>query len=225
MDRTRVRRLAATIAADLRAAGIAGIRSYPELAAIDALPPWLFDEAVQLSQRSSLLRKDPEHYGPLFSPDTPRDLDYVWPVRSPAVIERELRKEENARRRAPSGLPTSWCRRGSEPERSAVRRSSAAGRHASRRRSGRPSGCERRPASSAVLRDRPAGEGRSARYGITPSILLGQRKARPRRLQALNAARSRELTCRSIASRARPRGPGSGCPDWGQRARGATSVN
>jgi hypothetical protein len=64
------------------------------------LPPWLFDEAVQLSHRSSLLRKDPEHYGPLFPPDTPRDLDYVWPVRSPAVIERELRKEENARRRA-----------------------------------------------------------------------------------------------------------------------------
>ena len=85
---------------DLRAAGIAKIGSYEELAANDALPPWLFDEAVQLSHRSSLLRKDPEHYGPLFPPDTPRDLDYVWPVRSPAVIERELRKEENVRRRA-----------------------------------------------------------------------------------------------------------------------------
>jgi hypothetical protein len=91
---------AATIAADLRAAGIAKIRSYEQLAANDALPPWLFDEAVQLSHRSSLLRKDPEHYGPLFPSDTPRDLYYVWPVRSPAVIERELRKEENARRRA-----------------------------------------------------------------------------------------------------------------------------
>jgi len=91
---------AATIAADLRAAGITQIRSYEELAANDALPAWLFDEAVQLSHRSSLLRKDLEHYEPLFPPDTPRDLDYVWPVRSPAVIERELRKEENARRRA-----------------------------------------------------------------------------------------------------------------------------
>jgi hypothetical protein len=91
---------AATITADLRTAGIAEIRSYEELRSADALPPWLFDEAVQLSHRSSLLRKDPEHYGPLFPPDTPRDLDYVWPVRSPAVIERELRKEENARRRA-----------------------------------------------------------------------------------------------------------------------------
>lgn len=91
---------AATIAADLRAAGIAQIRSYEELAANDALPPWLFDEAVQQSHRSSLLRKDLEHYGPLLPPDTPRDLDYLWPVRSPAVIERELRKEENAGRRA-----------------------------------------------------------------------------------------------------------------------------
>jgi hypothetical protein len=91
---------AATIAADLRAAGITQIRSYEELAANDALPGWLFDEALQLSHRSSLLRKDLEHYGPLFPPDTPRDLDYVWPVRSPAVIERELRKEEKARRRA-----------------------------------------------------------------------------------------------------------------------------
>jgi Pyrimidine dimer DNA glycosylase len=91
---------AATIAADLRAAGITEIRSYEELAVTDGLPPWLFDEKVQLSHRSSLLRKNPEHYGRLFPPDTPRDLDYVWPVRSAAVIERELRKEENAQRRA-----------------------------------------------------------------------------------------------------------------------------
>ena len=91
---------AETIAADLRAVGITEIRSYDALAEADALPPWLFDEALQLSHRSSLLRKHPEHYGPLFPPDTPSDLDYVWPVRSPAVIERELRKEENARRRA-----------------------------------------------------------------------------------------------------------------------------
>lgn len=91
---------AATIAADLQTAGIGEIRAYDQLAAADALPPWLFDDALQLSHRSSLLRKDPEHYGPLFPSDTPRDLDYVWPVRSAAVVERELRKEENARRRA-----------------------------------------------------------------------------------------------------------------------------
>ena len=55
---------------------------------------------VQLSHRSCLLCKDSEHYGPLLPPGTPRDLDNVWPVRSPAVMERELPREENARRRA-----------------------------------------------------------------------------------------------------------------------------
>ena len=90
---------ATTITADLRAYGVTSIRQYAELAAADALPRWLFDEAVLVSHRSSLLRKDPEHYGPLF-PGTPTDVDYVWPVRSPAVIERELRKEEAAQRRA-----------------------------------------------------------------------------------------------------------------------------
>jgi hypothetical protein len=81
---------AATITADLRAYGVAKIRSAAELRAADALPPWLFDEGLQLNHRSSLLRKDPEHYGPRFPADTPRDLDYIWPMRSPAVIEREL---------------------------------------------------------------------------------------------------------------------------------------
>jgi Pyrimidine dimer DNA glycosylase len=90
---------AATIAADLAAYGVTSIREHAELAAAGALPDWLFDEALQLSHRSSLLRKDPEHYAPLF-PGTPTDLDYVWPVRSPAVIERELRKEQAAQRRA-----------------------------------------------------------------------------------------------------------------------------
>jgi hypothetical protein len=91
---------AATITADLRSAGIAEIRSYAELVSADALPRWLFDDALLLSHRSALLRKDPEHYAPLFPPDTPRNLDYLWPVRSPAVIERELRQQANARRRA-----------------------------------------------------------------------------------------------------------------------------
>ena len=90
---------AATITADLHVAGVTSIREYAELAAADALPTWLGDEAVLLSHRSSLLRKDPEHYGPLF-PGTPTDVDYVWPVRSATVIERELRKEEAAQRRA-----------------------------------------------------------------------------------------------------------------------------
>jgi len=89
---------AETITADLLAAGITPIRSYAELKSAGALPSWLFDEAVQRSHRSALVRKNPDHYRPQFAA-VPPDLDYVWPVRSPAVIERELAKQENARRR------------------------------------------------------------------------------------------------------------------------------
>jgi Pyrimidine dimer DNA glycosylase len=90
---------AATITADLHAAGVATIREYGDLAAAGELPDWIFDEALLISHRSSLLRKDPEHYGRLF-PETPIDVDYVWPVRSPVVIERELRRQQTAQRRA-----------------------------------------------------------------------------------------------------------------------------
>jgi hypothetical protein len=89
---------AETITADLLAAGVGPIRSYADLLAAGALPSWLFDPAVQRSHQSALVRKDPDHYRPQF-PDVPADLDYVWPVRSPAVIERERRRAENARRR------------------------------------------------------------------------------------------------------------------------------
>ncbi|MEW1952231.1 MSMEG_6728 family protein [Terrabacter sp. NPDC080008] len=90
---------AATIATDLAAVGVDGLRSYAELAEAGDLPPWLFDESVQLSHRSSLVRKDPAHYAAAF-PEAPPDLPYVWPVRSEAVLERERRREEAAVRRA-----------------------------------------------------------------------------------------------------------------------------
>jgi hypothetical protein len=61
--------------------GVAAPRPQPELAAAGALPPWLGDPALHRSHQSSLLRKDPAHYRPLF-PDVPDDLPYVWPVRS-----------------------------------------------------------------------------------------------------------------------------------------------
>ena len=89
---------AATIAADLAAFGIPHIRTEAELAAADALPAWLFDPAVQQSHQSALVRKDPEFYRQRF-PEVDADIDYVWPVRSPVVIERERKKEENARLR------------------------------------------------------------------------------------------------------------------------------
>lgn len=89
---------AETITADLFTYGVTTIRTYDELRDAGALPSWLFDDALQLSHRSALVRKDPEHYRPHFG-DVPDDQPYVWPVRSQAVIDRELRKEENARRR------------------------------------------------------------------------------------------------------------------------------
>jgi hypothetical protein len=54
------------------------------------LPPWLGDPAFHLAHRSSLLRKDPEYYGPLF-PGVPDDLPYLWPE-----PERELLPAEPA---------------------------------------------------------------------------------------------------------------------------------
>ncbi len=69
---------AETIAADLAEAGVATIRSQADLAAEGLLPAWLGDDAFHRSHRSSLVRKDPEFYGPQF-PDVPDDLPYVWP--------------------------------------------------------------------------------------------------------------------------------------------------
>lgn len=90
---------AATIRADLAAAGITSIRSEDELREAGAMPPWLGDEALHLSHRSNLVRKDAEHYGPRF-PGVPDDLPYVWPVRSTAAVERERRAVERTARRS-----------------------------------------------------------------------------------------------------------------------------
>ncbi|WP_086819428.1 MSMEG_6728 family protein [Allokutzneria sp. NRRL B-24872] len=49
-----------------------------DLIAAGAVPPWLGDEAVHLSHRSALVRKNPEHYRRFF-PDVPDDLPYTWP--------------------------------------------------------------------------------------------------------------------------------------------------
>ncbi|MBY8873113.1 MSMEG_6728 family protein [Micromonospora sp. PLK6-60] len=70
---------AATLTTDLATAcGLDRVRTQPELAATGELPPWLGREDLHRSHRSSLLRKDPEHYRPLFG-DVPPDLEYVWP--------------------------------------------------------------------------------------------------------------------------------------------------
>jgi hypothetical protein len=78
---------ATTLVVDLSAAGgPSTVRTQQELAAAGDLPPWLGDEALHLSHRSSLLRKDPDVYRPVFG-DIPDDLPYVWPPsdRGPGV--------------------------------------------------------------------------------------------------------------------------------------------
>jgi hypothetical protein len=51
---------------------------WPALRDAGRLPPWIGAEPVHLSHRSALVRKEPEHYRPLFG-DVPDDLPYVWP--------------------------------------------------------------------------------------------------------------------------------------------------
>ncbi|MGA8211144.1 MAG: MSMEG_6728 family protein, partial [Nocardioidaceae bacterium] len=89
---------ALTIATDLRAVGIDTVRTQTELAADDALPPWLGDAAVHRSHQSALVRKDRAYYSTRF-PDVPDGVAYVWPVRSPSVVAAEQRKADNAERR------------------------------------------------------------------------------------------------------------------------------
>jgi hypothetical protein len=78
-DNGRADTVAATMTAELAALGLAAIRSQAELAEAGALPGWLGDEDFHRAHRSALLRKDPDHYRPLFG-DVPNDLPYVWPT-------------------------------------------------------------------------------------------------------------------------------------------------
>ncbi len=70
---------AATLVADLRAAGVPRVRGQAELADAGALPGWLGDPEFHRAHQSALVRKDPDHYGPQF-PGVPDDLPYVWPT-------------------------------------------------------------------------------------------------------------------------------------------------
>jgi pyrimidine dimer DNA glycosylase len=98
---------AATIGQDLHEAGIRAVRTQDDLAAAGALPTWLGEAALHRSHQSSLLRKDPEHYAALF-PGVPDDLPYVWPIRSPTVLEAERRKVERLRRRRSLAAAKGW---------------------------------------------------------------------------------------------------------------------
>ncbi|BBX15357.1 hypothetical protein MDUV_02170 [Mycolicibacterium duvalii] len=70
---------AATLGTDLAAGtGLSVVRTEDDLAAAGELPPWLGDTAFHRSHQAALLRKDPDHYRPLF-PGVADDLPYVWP--------------------------------------------------------------------------------------------------------------------------------------------------
>jgi len=70
---------AATMAADLAIAGLPAPQSQADLGK-DLMPPWLGDDRLHRSHQASLLRKDPEFYGPRF-PGVDPELPYYWPVR------------------------------------------------------------------------------------------------------------------------------------------------
>ena len=68
----------------------------------ERMPPWMGWRALHRSHQSALVRKEPEHYRPLF-PSVPDDLPYVWP--------------EPCAPRAPRDEPLSaWVVRAPSPE-------------------------------------------------------------------------------------------------------------
>ena len=73
---------AAGITTELERAGVRRVRTQEELAEAGALPDWLGDEEFHRSHRSALVRKDPDHYAPLFPGALAVEpgLPYVWPV-------------------------------------------------------------------------------------------------------------------------------------------------
>jgi hypothetical protein len=84
----------AKIRAEVAGLGIEEVRSQAELAAAGELPPWLGDEALHLSHRSSLVRKDADHYRAVFGDGVPDDLDYVWPVSKDATASTSARSSK-----------------------------------------------------------------------------------------------------------------------------------
>lgn len=69
---------AATLLADLRSGtGLTDVRDFHDLRVAGEVPPWLGDPDFHRSHQSSLVRKDPTYYRPLF-PDVADNLPYIW---------------------------------------------------------------------------------------------------------------------------------------------------
>jgi len=104
----RLRRLGGEGRADATRAALLGftagrVPDTGQLRRTGQLPPWLGEEAVHVSHRSSLLRKDPAHYRRFF-PTEPDDLPYVWP---PAAFPR--RPVRRARPKAVTAEAAAGC--------------------------------------------------------------------------------------------------------------------
>ena len=78
VERGRADTCAATITLDLRKAGFGAPVEADQLVG-EQLPGWWGDPRLHGSHQSSLVRKDPDFYGPKF-PDADVDLPYWWPV-------------------------------------------------------------------------------------------------------------------------------------------------
>jgi hypothetical protein len=77
--RGRADTCAATMAADLSAAGLPAPTPQSALHSGTQLPSWLGDARLHRSHQASLVRKDPSFYAPRF-PDADPDLPYFWPT-------------------------------------------------------------------------------------------------------------------------------------------------
>ena len=84
-DRGFADSVAHTVAEELAEAGVVEVRSQVELGAAARLPWWLGDHDFHRSHQSALLRKDRDHYAPLFT-GVPDDLPYVWPASEPPAL-------------------------------------------------------------------------------------------------------------------------------------------
>ena len=73
--------VAASVRAEVAGIGVRRIRTQPSLARAGRLPSWFGDDRFHRAHQSNLLRKLPDHYGPLLPAGVPADLDYEWPSR------------------------------------------------------------------------------------------------------------------------------------------------
>jgi len=72
-----------TVRRDAALAGIVEIRPQSAIAAAGDLPAWLGDDALHLSHRAALVRKEPFHYAELFPDVVDDQIPYVWPAGRP----------------------------------------------------------------------------------------------------------------------------------------------